>query len=154
MGAVKTEKKEFSFSNKKKKQRVREVEGNKKQNGRHHNGILNWICVYSQSCACSWRKPLVTHSIRSYMVILAQKKQTAMSFLSQIAALPQDEIVLINISPSGRQAAKRLETWKWVTAFWLPAAGHTCNVIFTQFNLISVMLSTIQWKMLCFSWKK
>lgn len=41
MGAVKTEKKEFSFSNKKKKQRVREVEGNKKQNGRHHNGILN-----------------------------------------------------------------------------------------------------------------
>ena len=33
MGAVKTEKKEFSFSNKRKKQRVREVEGNKKQNG-------------------------------------------------------------------------------------------------------------------------
>ena len=59
------------------------------------------------------------------------------------AALPQDEIVLIHIFPSGRQAARRLETQKWITAFGLPAAANKCNIIFTQFNLISVMLSTI-----------
>lgn len=65
--------------------------------------------------------------------------------------LPQGDAAL---SPSGRQAAKRFGTWKWITAFWLPAAASKCNIICAQFNLISVTPSTSQRKMLHFSWKK
>ena len=42
MGAVKTEKEEFSYSHKKKKLRVRVADGNEEQNGTTLiNGVLN-----------------------------------------------------------------------------------------------------------------
>lgn len=71
-----------------------------------------------------------------------------------IAALPQDEISSDQHFPIWQASSQETGDPKWVTAFGLPAAANKRNIIFTQFNLISVMLSAIQWKMLCFSQKK
>lgn len=106
MGAVKTVKKKFSFLNKKGKQRVRVVEGNKEQNG------IN-ITVGSLNESASTLRPGGTqgNSLNTQLPgHLGMEEACRDGFPLRITALPQDKIVLNNIFPSGSQAAKRWET--------------------------------------------
>lgn len=77
---MKTEKKEFSFSNNKEKQRARAIEGNQEQNG--INIIMGSLVEFVTTLGLQLREPTVPHSTGSYMVIWAQRKQREMSFLS------------------------------------------------------------------------
>lgn len=105
---MKTEKKEFSFSNKKEKQGARAIEGNQEQNG--INIIMGSLVEFVTTLGLQLREPNSPSLHRKLHGHLGTKEAERDELPLLIAALPQDETVLINISPSGRQAAKRLET--------------------------------------------
>lgn len=140
-----------SFPCQEKEVRVRTVGGNEEHNG--INIIMGSLieCASAPSPVSVAERPMVTQSTRGSFWHRDQRE----SFLSLSATLSLEKTAQIwlhfLIWPADSQQS---ETWKWIAMFWLPAAANKRNIIFTQFNLIEITLSTVQWKMLCFSWKK